>query len=352
MICHRNPPEVFMRALVAILVLSLGSLQISVAQMQTPSVEVPQAEPQDQTPQTPAPQAQASQTQAPQPQAMPAPPQTARQALLEMFIAPKPGALEKHLPEITRKTLMSGGDPMKSDVLREFVNFSAGFTANQKSLSTFDEGPILFAMEPAGQQEKLEVLVERDDLMGEVDEIELSPRVYKEGALQSLPVVPRFTFSMKQEKEIWKLNEIAVTLRIPLADEDYLNGLKKRQDQAMEPMAVGSIRTINTAEITYAASYPDRGFTCNLAELGGAGGEPTPEHAMLIDDTLASGEKGGYKFSISGCDAHPAARYQVTAVPSDSDSGLRAFCSDESAVVKYDADGKAATCLTAGVPLQ
>ncbi len=79
---------------------------------------------------------------------------------------------------------------------------------------------------------------------------------------------------------------------------------------------------------------------------------PAPEHAMLIDSTLASGEKGGYKFSISGCDARPAAKYEVSAEPSDADSGLRAFCSDESAVVKYATDGKAATCLSGGIPLQ
>ncbi len=220
-----------MRAINVVLLLCLASFQAGYAQMQTPAG----------TPPDQIPQAQGPQTQTLPTAATPASPQTARQALLEMFIAPKPGALERHLPEITRKTLMSGGDPTKSDVLREFVSFSAGFTANQKNLSTFDDGPILFAMEPAGQQEKLEILVERDDLMGDAEEIELSPRVYKEGMLQSLPVLPRFLFSMKQEKEIWKLNEIAVTLRIPLGDEDYLHGLKKRQDDDAENSAIADV---------------------------------------------------------------------------------------------------------------
>ena len=144
-----------------------------------------------------------------------------------MFIAPKPGALEKHLPEITRKILMRGGDSSKSDVLRGIAGFSAGLTANQKDFETFACRPILFSMEPAGQQEKVEILVERDDLLGDADEIEVSLRLYKEGMPQPLPVLPRFAFSMKQEKDVWTLNEVAATLRVPLADEEYLNGLEE-----------------------------------------------------------------------------------------------------------------------------
>jgi hypothetical protein len=280
-----------------------------------------------------------------------APPQTARQALLEMFIAPKPGAFEKHLPEITRKVLLHGGKASSSDVLSEFVNFSAGFTANQKHFETFDVGPILLSMEPAPGGQKAEIIVERDDLEGDVDEIELSGRFYKDGQLESLPVVPRLLFTMKQENDIWKLNEMAVTLRMPFGDTDYLEGLKKMQNNASESAAVGAIRTLNTAEISYAASFPERGFTCKVAELGGTGGNPSPDHAMLIDEALASGEKSGYIFSASGC-TRPASKYQMTAIPADPESGMRAFCSDESGVVRYATDGKAATCQSAGIPLQ
>jgi hypothetical protein len=338
-----NPREVLMRALGLTLLLLFASLRSIDAQTQTQPAEAPPA---DVSP------IAAPQVQPPQTEATPPPPQSARQALLEMFIAPKPGAMEKHLPEITRKILMHGGDATKSDVLRGIAGFSAGLTANQKGFESFDEGPILFAMEPVGQQERIEILVERDDLVGDVDEIEVSPRLYKEGTLQPLPVMPRLTFSMKQEKDVWTLSEIAATLRMPLADEEYLNGLKKTQDQETENMATAGVRTINTAEVTYAATYPERGFTCNLSELGGWGEAPAPEHAMLIDSQLSSGDRNGYKFSIGGCDARPAARYQVTAAPVDPDSGLRAFCADESAIVKYAADGNAATCLSGGTPLQ
>jgi hypothetical protein len=122
---------------------------------------------------------------------------------------------------------------------------------------------------------------------------------------------------------------------------------------ANESAAVGGLRTLNTAEITYAASFPAHGFTCALSDLGGMGGGSgvTEHQAMLIDPRLAGGRKNGYLFALNGCDGNPASRYSVTAVPADPTSGTRAFCSDESAVIRSSADSKAASCLAMGKPL-
>jgi hypothetical protein len=73
---------------------------------------------------------------------------------------------------------------------------------------------------------------------------------------------------------------------------------------------------------------------------------------MLINPRLASGRKNGYVFALSGCNGTPASRYSVAAVPADPSSGTRAFCSDESAVIRFSADGKANSCLSVGKPLQ
>lgn len=123
---------------------------------------------------------------------------------------------------------------------------------------------------------------------------------------------------------------------------------------ANEASAVAGVRTLNTAEITYAASFPGDGFTCALSDLGGMGSGtgPSEHQAMLIDPRLASGRKNGYVFTLSGCNGTPASRYSLTAVPADPSSGTRAFCSDESAAIRFSADGKVASCLSAGKPLQ
>ena len=286
----------------------------------------------------------------PQPQQ---PPQTARQALLEM-VTGTPETFQKHLLEATKKALLQGGDSASSPIFREFTGFSAALAANRKNVETFELGPTLLSMDENNGQHKLEVDVERDDLISDADEIEASFRSYQEGVLESLPVVPRLTLSMKQEEEVWKLNEITLSLRVPLGDAEYLKGLQKSQIKVSESSAVASIRTLNTAEISYAASFSEKGYTCKLSALGGSseGGESMAEHAMLIDDVLASGNKNGYVFAISGCDVQPASKYQVTAIPANAESGTRAFCSDETAIVRYAADGTAATCLSDGMPLQ
>ena len=283
-----------------------------------------------------------------------APPQTARQALLEMLLAKSPGAFEKHLPEAARKFLLQADDASSTPMLRELTSLRSGIVNSGGQLETFDSGSILLTIDEKEAQRKMEVIVERDDLAGDDDEIELSVHPYVNGKPQPLPVRPRIVLFMEQEKEVWKLNEVTVAMHVPLSDPDFLRDLLKTQNPGSESSAVASLRTIMTAEIAYSSAFPERGFTCNLSELGGGGlqDKPTHEHAMLIDDALASGKRGGYIFSIGGCDVAPASKFSVTAVPKEPDSELRAFCSDESAVLRYAANGKAATCLSEGVPLE
>lgn len=124
---------------------------------------------------------------------------------------------------------------------------------------------------------------------------------------------------------------------------------------ANEASAVGSVRVLNIAEISYLSTYR-AGYTCNLSSLGGKGeSSPSSDRAQLVDDLLASGRKSGYRFELRNCvnseaDGH---KYQVVADPLVSNqTGVRAFCSDESGVIRLDANGSADDCLTSGPPLQ
>ncbi len=125
---------------------------------------------------------------------------------------------------------------------------------------------------------------------------------------------------------------------------------------ANESSAVAGVRTLNTAEISYQSEYPKVGFTCSLSALGGSGSSaPSADHAQLIDDRLASGEKYGYRFELRNCvnsetDGH---KYQVVAYPlARHQTGVRAFCSDETAVIRLDASGSADDCLVSGPPIE
>jgi len=108
---------------------------------------------------------------------------------------------------------------------------------------------------------------------------------------------------------------------------------------ADEASAVGSLRTLNTAEITYNTTYPSTGFTCTLANLGPNGSSSaTSTAAGLIDGNLASGTKSGYSFSFfsGSCSGTPVASYSTYAQPvSVGTTGQRYFCSDGSGVIQY-----------------
>jgi prepilin-type N-terminal cleavage/methylation domain-containing protein len=107
---------------------------------------------------------------------------------------------------------------------------------------------------------------------------------------------------------------------------------------ANESSAAESIRTLNTAQITYNSAYPTVGFAATLGALGGDTANCTPPssaHACLIDDALASGSKSSYSFTIINVTGTPNSTYNAIGSPSTFNySGMRYFCSYSDAVVR------------------
>jgi TonB family protein len=275
-----------------------------------------------------------------------APPQTARQALIEMLFGQAPNHLEKHLPEVTRQAFENLKGAGGQSFLGEFSMFAKQAEQGKDKFEIFDTGPTLFTAKdlPGGNYEKMDVTVERDDLTGDEDQIELAMHMTRGGKEEALPFILRITFSMKMESDVWRLNEIGLGVRLPLADPAFLKSLLERQRSQNEQMAIWSMRSVLSAEKSYQASQGS--YACTLSALGSASKETGAAHrAYLYDSQLASGKKNGYIFAISGCNT---SHYQLIAEPAVPDSGQRAFCSDESATVRASADGKASTCLSSG----
>ncbi|HSA92589.1 MAG TPA: hypothetical protein VLE48_06215 [Terriglobales bacterium] len=110
-----------------------------------------------------------------------------------------------------------------------------------------------------------------------------------------------------------------------------------------EGTSVGGVRTINTAQVTYASTYPKRGFSPTLKALGPPpqGAAPSPDAAYLIDSVLASGMKSGYRFYYQPTtyDASGAATgYMVLAIPMDPGVNRRFLYSDQSGVIHSEMD--------------
>ena len=108
---------------------------------------------------------------------------------------------------------------------------------------------------------------------------------------------------------------------------------------ANEASAVGSLRALNAAQITYESTYPTVGYATVLSGLAGTScAPPGATGACLIDTLLAGGHKSGYSFSLTGTSGTPNATYQLIAVPLTlNQTGVRYFCSFADAVVRVSA---------------
>ncbi|MFY9905871.1 MAG: prepilin-type N-terminal cleavage/methylation domain-containing protein [Terriglobales bacterium] len=122
---------------------------------------------------------------------------------------------------------------------------------------------------------------------------------------------------------------------------------------ANESSAVASIRTINTAMVSYNSSYPTVGFAANLAALTSNGcSPPDSSQACLIDTLLASGTKSGYVFSVAASGSAPAGSYYAAGSPlTPNQTGVRSFCSIADAVVRYST-AALTSCAGTETPLQ
>jgi len=276
-----------------------------------------------------------------------APPQTARQALIEMFFGEAPGHLEKHLPDVTRQTLekLGGANGQGAPGLLSFLKPQS--KDGKKQLETFDTGPIFLktSVPVGGSFEKTEITVERDDLLGDEDQIELALHVYNDGKEETLlPKVLRLLFSMKMEAEIWRLNEVGANLRFPLADPAFLKDVEEHQLRQNEQMAHWSVRAVVNAEKQYQAAQGS--YACQLSALTGGGkGAGGSKRAYLYDSQVATGKKNGYTFTILDCDE---SHYRIVAEPEAQGYDLRAYCADESGTLRSSSDGKGATCVAGG----
>jgi type IV pilus assembly protein PilA len=116
---------------------------------------------------------------------------------------------------------------------------------------------------------------------------------------------------------------------------------------ANESSAVASLRTITTAETTYASSWGS-GYAIDLASLGG----PVPctvasaATACILDPSLsvAPFSKSGYNFAAAGNTIVNGvySGFEANATPNAVDiSGKRAFCGDQSGVLRANTTGVA-----------
>jgi len=141
------------------------------------------------------------------------------------------------------------------------------------------------------------------------------------------------------------LHQVILILCLAALFIPTLDGPNSRRT-ANEAVTVGNLRRITTLQNDYAASHPTKGFACQLPLL-----KPSaPSRDAFDSDAFwLSGERVGYRIAFAGCEPEPnsvVTRYRITAVPLEPrKSGVRAFCTDETGALWFDASGSVENCL-------
>jgi len=153
---------------------------------------------------------------------------------------------------------------------------------------------------------------------------------------------------MRNKQKGFSLIELLIVVAIILIIAAIaIPNLLRSKMSANEASAVGSLRSLNTACVSYSTSYG--GYPPALSNLG-PGSPANATTADLVDSVLAAGTKSGYVFTYAAGakDANGnVLSYTINGDPvTVGTTGQRQFFTDQSGVIRANTGGAATVAST------
>jgi hypothetical protein len=264
-------------------------------------------------------------------------------ALREAFLAKNVETVLAHLPSSLNEALSQLPAPDRVEIEQQFL-IAERLKREGVQITLPDGGAVLAVVEPKQGEaaEAKQIVLDKRISDGYESVLWLSVRdQQEEGSRQALQISLRF------EDGAWRVYELRLAgsgEAIDLDGAKFIEKLHPSRVGANEASAIGTLRTYNTANVTYAATYPDIGYPPNLNVLGTEGTEETTsDHSGLVDTTLSSPpyEKAGYRFTY---ERTGALNYTIVGRPLEYGvSGRRAFFTDQTGVVRFTEEDRLPT---------
>jgi hypothetical protein len=268
-------------------------------------------------------------------------------ALMEVINAKDVATLLRHLPPEIGEAAGALPPAEQNAMAADFL-VSARLQKEGLKATRPDSGPVLVIERTVGNETKEEAEIYLDRRLTDGEETLLRFRIEPKngdpmgGGDFSIRDV-RFSVGMRYVDDEWRIYDVEGGPAIRLDDPKLIGRIIADRHSSNEATAVGSLRTYNTALVTYSSSFPEIGFPASLTALGGGGGGP--DHAGLVDNLLGSPpfQKYGYSFSYRQISK---SEYTISARPVADTSGAdvaRSFFTDQTGVIRSTQEDRDAT---------
>ncbi len=274
-------------------------------------------------------------------------------ALLETFFAKDLPTILKHLPPQIQKAVSELPADRQAQIVLMFPN-AEKLKREGGNVTRSDDPQVLVVSERKSGEtsEAVEILLDKRISDGNECVLRLKARQRDSKAAETGMV----RIWMRFEDGEWRIYELdagepeSIDLNDPAFLDRVAGAGASGSKAANEASAVGTLRTYNTAFVTYAAAYEDLGFPASLDLLGMEEGTPTAvssRHAGLVDQphTTPPYEVSGYRFTYQpATSSTPISAYTIVARPLEyGNTGTRSFFTDESGVIRFTSEDREPT---------